>query len=190
MRLAAVVAGLGCGGEAAAAEAASGSDAVAALVGGGAGLNGIGGLPAPIYAGHLGGGWRTQRWLAAGLVSYSSTEGEAALGDWSIVRREVQVLGLFAMRPFPARAFHLHAQLGVGPAFDQLRRNGVAWSARTTNFSAGAGPGWGPAALTLRYVTPEPRVCTHTGSCYQTGGGVQLLLSLTFDVAALARGGM
>jgi|GEM_PF-6197273 len=186
LRFVVVLAALGFAAEAVAAEAEPGGGRFAVLVGGGAGLN-VGGLPVPLFEGHLGGGWRTGRWLAAGLLSYSTAEGAALLGDWSIVRREVQVLGLLVMRPFPGRAFHLHGQLGAGPAFDRLRGAGAEASASAVVYSIGAGAGWGPAALTARYETPTPPACTSASTCYVTAGGLQLVLSLTFDVAALAR---
>jgi hypothetical protein len=152
----------------------------AALVGAGFGLNGMGDLPGPVLEGHAGGGWRNPRWMAAGLASYAYTQNDPLLASWSITRHDIEALGVFAYRPISGRKFSVHGQLGIGAAFDRLGGSEPDASARALSASFGAGVGWGPAALTVRYVIPRPMVCT--GSCYRGPTSVQLVLSVTLDL--------
>jgi hypothetical protein len=157
----------------------------AVFVGGGLGLNGLGDLPGPLFEAHAGGGWRGPRWIAGGLVSYAYTGSEAILASWSIARHDVELLGVLAVRPRWRSKLNLHGQLGIGAAFDRLSGVDPETSARALSASAGVGAGWGPAALTLRYVIPEAVVCSNASRCYRASAGFQILLSLTFDLYSL-----
>ena len=170
----------------AAAEDAPEEGRPAVFVGGGLGLNGFADLPGPLLEGHAGGGWRGPRWMAAGLVAYAYTEGKPILASWSIARHDVEIVGVLAFRPMSRSTFDLHGQLGIGAAFDRLSGVDPETSTRALSASVGAGAGWGPAALTFRYVIPDPEVCSNS-RCFHAPAAAQVLLSLTFDLYPVIR---
>jgi hypothetical protein len=159
----------------------------AVFVGGGLGLNDLADVPGPLFEAHAGGGWRGPRWMTAGLLSYAYTEDEPILGSWSIVRHDVELVGVLAFRPMPRRAFHVHGQLGIGAAFDRLSGVDPGASTRALSASVGAGAGWGPVALTFRYATPDAKVCSTDSRCFHASAAGQVLLSLTFDLCDRGR---
>jgi hypothetical protein len=171
----------------AAAEGASEEGRPAVFVGAGLGLNGIADLPGPLFEGHAGGGWRGPRWTAAGLVAYAYTEGKPILAFWSIARHDVELVGVLAFRPMSRRTFNVHGQLGIGAAFDRLSGVDPETSTRALSASVGAGAGWGPAALTFRYVLPDAEVCSNGSRCFHASAAAQVLLSLTFDLHSVIR---
>jgi hypothetical protein len=153
----------------------------AVLVGGGLGLNGLGDVPDPLLDVHAGGGWRGPTWMVVGLVAYTFTESEAILASWSIARHDVELVGVVAFRPIAGRTFNVHGQLGIGAAYDRLSGTDPETSASSLSASVGAGAGWGPAALTFRYVMPEPELCSGA-RCFHAPAGLHVLLSLTLDL--------
>jgi hypothetical protein len=159
----------------------------ALLVGGAFGLNGLGALPSPVLDFHAGVGWRWQRWMVAGLAAYSYSESEPLLAYWSIARHDVELVGVTTFRPLPAYGLRVHGQLGIGAALDQLHGVDPEKSRWAVTASFGAGAGWGPAALTFRYVIPRGELCEDGGRCFRAPAQFQLLLSLTLDLAALVR---
>jgi hypothetical protein len=165
-------------------EQANGQGRVSLLVGAGAGLSGIGDLPAALLLAHVGAGWRRSGWLAGVVAAYSSAEHEAALGDWAVVRRQLVAGPLVLVTPVPGSRVHVHAHAGLGPSTDRLR--GFTPEVSSTRLSAAiaVGGGWGPVSLTGRYVVPEARICQD--NCYRAGGHLQVALSLTLNLLALA----
>jgi hypothetical protein len=158
----------------------------AVLVGGGLGINGLGDLPGPVFEGHVGGGLRTPTLMMAGLFAYAYTESKPLLAYWSIARHELEAVGLVAFWPISQSTFNVHGQLGIGAAFDRLDGVDPETSASRLSGSIGAGVGWGPAALTFRFVMPDPEVCSGP-RCFHAAGGAQVLLSVTFELVALIR---
>jgi len=158
---------------------------IAVLVGGGAGLDGLGGIPAGLIEGHVGAGWRKSEWTAAAMATYATSESEALLVDRSIRRRDIQIVGLLTLRPSHHSGFHIHGQLGGGVAHDTLRECGAITATATgAVVSVGAGIGWRPLALTFRFVGRDAQLCSGI-ACFQNGGTVQALLSLTFDLGII-----
>jgi hypothetical protein len=154
-----------------------GDGKLAVLAGGGGGLSGIGDLPGPLLELHAGAGRRARRWMAAGLVSYAYTDGKPLLAYWSITRHDLALVGVVTVQPLSRRELGLHAQVGIGAAFDRLSGTDADIAVRAVSSSIGAGISWAPLALTYRYVIPEAKVCSDR--CYRIGAQGQLLLSLT-----------
>lgn len=154
----------------------------ALLVGGAFGLTGLGGLPNPVLDFHAGGGWRRQQWMIAAVAAYSYSESEPLLAYWSIARHDLELVGVTTFRPIPPYGLRVHGQLGIGGALDQLHGVDPPKSRWAVTGSFGAGAGWGPAALTFRYVIPNGELCEAGGTCFRAPAQFQLLLSLTVDL--------